>query len=226
MFSVCGRLNYNANIRSLASQYLRMCDEVMEQDVKIRSVLDKPNAHRAVELAMHTIPMFGHARNCSELVLEQMHQVFKGWLERNPHQDSHISSVERALARDWMGRVYALFQIWSQGTSKERACSEIGLRRLLLGEGAVHLNEEENGVTEFQDRFQSSMKTSFREPTMDMMRECGHLSLPRARRVVWQVMDSDKMKEEKWERCAGRSEVGYPSWPTCTRYPRAGSGRC
>ena len=107
MFSVCGRLKYNADIRSLAFQYLRMCDVVMEQDVKLGSVLDKPNAHRAVELAMYTILMFGHARNCSELVLKQMHQVFKGWLERNPHQDSHISAVERALARDWMGQVYA-----------------------------------------------------------------------------------------------------------------------
>ena len=68
-------------------------------------------------------------------------------------------------------------------------------------------------MTEFKDRFHIAMKTSFREPTMDMMRECGHLSLPRARRVVWQVMDSDKMKEEngnvlrgvrKWDVQAGQ----------------------
>ena len=61
---------------------------------------------------MYTIPTIGHARNCSELVLEGMHQVFKGWLEKNTHQTSHISAVERALARDWTGRVYALFKVW------------------------------------------------------------------------------------------------------------------
>ena len=197
MFTVDGRLKYNAKIRALAFKYLRMCDEVLEEDAELGAVLDKPNAHRAVELAVHTIPTFGHARNCSEFVLEQMHQVFKGWLERNPHQDSHISAVERALTRDWMGRVYALFQVWKKGSTRERACSEVGLRRLLLGEGAVHLNEEESGVTDFKERFHNAMQTSFREPTMEMMSECGHLSLPRARRVGWEVLEGDKMAADK-----------------------------
>ena len=92
----------------MATQYLSHCEEVMRDDDKAGAILDKPNAHRAIELVMHTVPTFGHAGNCSKMVLELMHQVFKNWLERSAHQDSHLTAVERALTKDWMGRAYAL----------------------------------------------------------------------------------------------------------------------
>ena len=90
-------------------------------------------------LALQTVPTFGHARNFSRPVLDRMHQFFKGWLEKNVHQDSHISVVERAITKDWMGRFFALYSTWEKGTPRERACSEIGLRRLLLGGGHATL---------------------------------------------------------------------------------------
>ena len=44
------------------------------------SILDKPNAHRLIELAFHTIPMYGHALNDSELVLNNFIEHLKnGW---------------------------------------------------------------------------------------------------------------------------------------------------
>ena len=111
MFNIEGRLKYYADMREMESQDLDECDKVMEEDGEVGALLEKPNSHGAVELAVHTIPTFGHGRNCSELVLESMHQVFIGWLERNTHQTAHLSAVERALARDWTGRFYALFKI-------------------------------------------------------------------------------------------------------------------
>ena len=123
MFKVEGRMKYYADMAAMATQYLSHCEEVMREDDKAGAILDKPNAHRAIELVMHTVPTFGHARNCSEMVLELMHQVFKNWLERSAHQDSHLTAVERALTKDWMGRVYALYKVWEKGDSRERACS-------------------------------------------------------------------------------------------------------
>ena len=199
MFRTEGRIKYYADLREMATQYLAECDKVMEEDEETGAILDKPNAHRAVELAIHTIPTFGHARNCSEMVLEGMHQVFKGWLEKNTHQDSHLSAVERALARDWTGRVFALFKIWEGGTSRERACSELGLRRLLLGEEGMHLDERQAGVTEFKDMFHGAMRDAFREPIASMMGRSGHLSLPRARRVKWQVHETESLQPAVWD---------------------------
>ena len=93
MLTPKGKILYYAEVRELAGAYLQECVAVMNLDKTLGAILDKPNAHRAVELAIHTIPTFGHARNCSEMVLESMHQVFKGWLEKNKHQNSHISAV-------------------------------------------------------------------------------------------------------------------------------------
>ena len=80
--------------------------------------MDRPNIHRAVELAVHTVPLFGHAKLCSEMVMEMFHQIFKGWLQKNRHETAHLTAVERALARDWMGRVYSLYMCWKNGDSK------------------------------------------------------------------------------------------------------------
>ena len=196
MYSTEGRIKYFADLRVMATEYLQACDKVMEEDPRLGAILDKPNAHRAVELSMHTIPTFGHARNCSELVLESMHQVFKGWLERNPHQDSHLTAVERALTRDWNGRVFALFKIWEGGSSRERACAEVGLRRLLLGEEGMHLNERDHEASEVRLEFHAAMREAFRAPVMTMMGRSAHLSLPPARTVTWKVHEYEEVNVE------------------------------
>ena len=200
MYRTEGRIKYFADLRVMATDYLRACEKVMEEDARAGAILDKPNAHRAVELAIHTIPTFGHARNCCELVMESMHQAFKTWLERNPHQDSHITAVERALTTDWSGRVYALFKIWEGGTSRERACAELGLRRLLLGEEGMHLNERDHDASEFRRDFHGAIREAFRAPIITFMGRCPHLSLPRARTVTWKVHDSEELKDEDEEK--------------------------
>lgn len=97
-------------------------------------MLDKPNAHRATELCVHTIPIFGYARNCSEMVLKSVYRSFKDWPETNTHPDAHLSSVELAFARDWQGRIYSLHMCWVHGSENERRCAESGLLRFFLGE--------------------------------------------------------------------------------------------
>ena len=65
MLTTSGKIAYYAALREMAMLYLKECDNIMETDESLGTILDKPNAHRAVELAVHTIPAFGHARNCS-----------------------------------------------------------------------------------------------------------------------------------------------------------------
>ena len=202
LFSTEGRLRYFSDIREMACAYLDHCEQFFQTDSKAGAILDKPNAHRAVELAVHTIPTFGHARNCSEMVLESMHQVFKRWLEKNSHDDSHITAMERALTRDWMGRVYSLYKIWEQGNSRERACAELGLRRLLLGEEAIIIDERLMGATELKLKFNSALITALQPPVESMMQKCSHLSSPSASSFNWEIISQDEVKDsEDMESC-------------------------
>ena len=194
MFTAEGRLKYYGELHQGVVQYLQECDKVMGEDNELGAELDKPNAHRALELVVHTIPTFGHARNCSEMVLESMHQVFKGWLEKSAHFNSHISAVERALTRDWAGRVYALFKVWERGRSRERACAENGLRRLLLGEVGIHMDERQAGVTELKHEFVTLLQRALRKPVPEMMAKHSHISLPGATNTVWTVQRAHEIE--------------------------------
>ena len=197
MLTAEGRMDYYGDLIIRATDFIKLCDKVIVEDSEAGAILDKPNAHRAIELVVHTIPSFGHATNASEMVLESMHQVFKGWLEKNPHPTAHLTAVERALARDWMGRAFSQFKIWRKGNSKERACSEVGLRRLFLGWDGVHLDDSREMVQEFKHSFREEMATAFKEPVLSMMRDCAHISLPGARRYVWEVLHTDKVGSEE-----------------------------
>ena len=88
-----------------AQTFLKGASMVFEEDQDLGSELNKPNAHRFIELCVQTITQFGHARNCSEMILEMAHRKFKGWLECNSHASSHLSGMERALASEWQGRL-------------------------------------------------------------------------------------------------------------------------
>ena len=72
---------------------------------KVGLILDKPNVHRLLELCVHTIPVFGHAKHVTELVLENAHQNFKTFFEMNPHCNAHLSGMDRTLRRDFLSRI-------------------------------------------------------------------------------------------------------------------------
>ena len=93
----CG---YFGDLQCLASEYIAKIRSYYMRKGTDATILDKPNAHRLIEFAQHTIPTYGHALNVSEMVLEQAHRNFKGWLEVNTNPGSPITSVELDLAKD------------------------------------------------------------------------------------------------------------------------------
>ena len=103
--------------------------------------------------------------------------------------------MERVLTRDWTGRLYAIFKVREGGSSRQRACSEVGLRRLLLGEEGVHLDENISGITEVKNVFHNALRSTFRKQVLDIMSKTGHTSLPHARRVLWRVNEREKVKD-------------------------------
>jgi len=194
MFTTEGRLEYYRKLQDMAVEYLSECNNFMSTNNLLGAGLDKPNAHRLLELVFHTIPTFGHARNCTEMVLESLHQVFKKWLPKSTHQNCHISAVERALSCDWAGRVYTLFRIWESGTSRERACCEVGLRRLLVGEEMMLMDESEEKVSDLKACFARQLRLALKDPVLGMMGKNSHIPLTSARRGAWCVNSRDKFK--------------------------------
>ena len=120
--------------------------------------------------------------------------MLKRCLERKSHRESHFTAFERALARDLTGRVYALFKVWEEGSSREKACNELGPRLLVLREDAILLSERYEGVSESRMECHDATRQAFWAPVLTMMGRSGHLSLPRARPRKWVVHDDQSMK--------------------------------
>jgi len=178
---------YESNLAVAGRKYLQAAADVCSELGQKGAVLDKPNAHRALELCFHTIPNYGHARNCSEMVLEMMHRTFKQWLETNTNADAHITAVERALTRDWLGRIYSLYECWSTADKKERACAEVGLRRLILGEESVVLDESEPEVATFLNDFRACLRLAMREPVLSQLQFNGNSHVTWNISCSWEV---------------------------------------
>lgn len=66
------------------------------------AVLDKSNANRTLELALHTLTNYNATRNCSELILEMVHRYFKDWEGANRDSNAHLTDVESDSTNDWM----------------------------------------------------------------------------------------------------------------------------
>ena len=126
----CG---YFGDLQQMASEYIANIRKYYMREGVNASKLDKPNAHRLIEFVHHTIVIYGHALIVSEMVLEQAHRNFKGWLEINTNPGSQITAVELELANDWMRRVHAQYLIWKKGNHNDSKASEHGLFRLLYG---------------------------------------------------------------------------------------------
>ena len=98
--------------QSLAARdFVRSAAAFYRKNPEKGATLNKPNFHRAIELFVNTINAFGHARHCSEMVLELAHRSFKYWLEINTHPDSHVTGMERAIYKDWQARVASLVRL-------------------------------------------------------------------------------------------------------------------
>lgn len=130
------------------------------------------------------------------MALETVNHTSKDWLEVDTHADSHLTAVERANARDWPGRLHALYLCWTNGLRVERDCGEIGLRSLLLGTERLDLDEKSLVAAAFLSEFRSAMKDAFREPVMTQLRECGQVNLPWNKAFEWKTMRRERNARE------------------------------
>lgn len=64
-----------------------------------RDVLDKPYAHRLVDLCVHTVPILSHVLLVSGVELEMVQRFVRKRLGSNRNHSSQISVVDTALKR-------------------------------------------------------------------------------------------------------------------------------
>ena len=179
--------SYLREMRSLSQEYINQAAAVHKRlGATIAGVLDKPNCHRLLELCGHTIPSFGHTRNCSEMILEQMHQTMKRWLSDNRNPDAHLTAVDNCLARDWASRFRSTYDIWRTGNPTQRICAERGLWRLVLGPEGLTIDANNPGHTILRNKFRAGLLSTIRPPIDTMMKECGVFMLPAHRNFSWE----------------------------------------
>ena len=152
-----------------AQLFLKGASAVFEEDQDLGAELNKPNAHRCIELCVQTITQFGHARNCSEMILEMAHRKFKGWLESNSHASSHLSGMERAIASDWQGRLCAMGNLLENGSDLEKDCAIRCLLRLDVGEEGLSIDLSSRPGDNFGTELAKKFFVALREPVLKEM---------------------------------------------------------
>ena len=213
-FTDHGKLKMNGERYRAVREYITLCRTLFRRNVKHRKVLNKPNVHRALELCILTVPSFGHARNCSEMVLESTHRSFKRWLETNTNANAHITAVERTLLRDWMNRVHGLYIQSTKGDEEMKVRTERGLLRLLVGQDALTMDRSRRGATEFVTEFHTAMDEAFREPVLDELPSTDQWSDMGASAYAWELSnDVDSSGEESETLEDGLKLV--EDWYTC-----------
>ena len=187
----------------LAKCFIHLCAREHKRDPAGCNVLNKPNVHRLLELCCNTITNYVHGLNCSEMVLESMHRRFKNWHETNPHADSHISAVEKALSADWMGRLSILYRIVKYGDEVERSCAELGLRRLLLGTDSVRVDTSTQHGEGIKDSCTRNLDPAMREPVLGELDLCMPIVCAMSRTFQWSVDQRHKGEKENEELLRG-----------------------
>ena len=188
-----GVLRAHGQLHKTATEYIKLCRSIFRGRGNLGKELNKPNVHRALELCVLTIPSFGHARNCSEMVLESTHRSFKRWLETNTHANAHITGVERILLKDWLSRVHGLYMQWNEGDEQQRLRAEKGLLRLLVGRDALAMDMTRTGVEEFLKDFREAMMLALRDPVVDELASSTQWADRTAQCYTW---DLSKLSEE------------------------------
>lgn len=115
-----GLTNYHRCLKVLAANFVKAVDKFSRQYPDLSHHVDRPNAHRLLELAQHTIPTYNHITYVCELVFESAHQPLKFFLSRNHSLRSHIYAVQLVLAKDWLIRVWSLWSIHTDPNESDR----------------------------------------------------------------------------------------------------------
>lgn len=131
-----GMSTYHRSLSIMSKNFVKSVDKYVKAHPEYRSLVDRPNTHRLLELTTHTIPLYSHVLFVTELVFESSHQPLKYFLSRNHLSNSHIYSVNLVLVRDWLIRLAALWSIHSSSTESGdmRNAAMFGLMRLMCGD--------------------------------------------------------------------------------------------
>jgi len=127
------RASYHARLLKLVKEYLAHLNTSSRLSSDARSLVDKPNAHRLLELYVHTIPAFGHARHIQELIFEHAHQPLKRiWEQHNPH-NRHYAMVREILYDDLFHRINSSLSEYRRAQGDDKRKFAIHLSSLLFG---------------------------------------------------------------------------------------------
>ena len=96
---------YLSRVQNMATSYVNNIDRLCKRNMQVRSEVDKPNIHRLLEFAFHSLPRLGHASLFRELVLEGGHQPLKRGISRSNNHTPHQHSLARFLGDDWQRRL-------------------------------------------------------------------------------------------------------------------------
>ena len=182
-----GMLRARGEQQRAAKEFIRSAAAFHRQDQDLGKILNKPNFHRAIELCAHSIATYGHAKQCSEMVLEMAHRKFKKWLETNSHPNAHITGVERAIFADWQNRVATLSNILKHGSSPEKSCASRGLRRLFLGEEGVSLDNASRPGQHAISAFDDAVLSAVASPVQDEMEMAVQINDLEQRTFSWEM---------------------------------------
>lgn len=155
--------------------------------MEVGALLNKLNASRALQLCLSTICNYGHALNCSEIVLEMTHRKFKNWLECSTHSESHISGMERVTFTYCQGRVAAMYQVLRHGYVTKRDCESRSLQRLLLGEEALKIDDKSRPGKNVVSEFYKALKEAIAQPVLREMDLCNNMNSSRDRCCTWEM---------------------------------------
>lgn len=169
-----GKGDFITSIMTKAKHYVSTVHEVCVSHPNLGEELDKPNLHRILELAFHTIPVFGCARNVSEMTFEGAHQPLKRVLERTTHHEAHVSAVNHSLCHDWCTRIAAARDIF---LSSSVSCNtrQMATRALCRLFGGASFNDMDSSDTEsrgfvksLEENIASVLKESIAVPIWEM----------------------------------------------------------
>ena len=168
-----GRANYLGILKKYAFEYRSAVEKHMKRYGDNALLKDRPNSHRLIELAVHTVPLHGHGKLTSELILELTHAFFKSWFTENNHSNSHITALNLCITRTWSANLYILYQLWAENGKTTTSLEFKNLLRLFFGESAPILySSADLSDTELHDlvaKFKVELDDIVRSPVPDML---------------------------------------------------------
>lgn len=160
--------SYLIDLRNMTESYSKAVSQHMNTYGDNAVLKDRPNSHRLFELVVHTIPLFGHGKIVSELVLELTHAFFKSWFKQNTHSSSHFTAVDLFVTRIWASHVLVLYHMWKHGEQNMREVAFCNLLRSFFGDVgtfiSLHPDKISTEVEKLLEVFETNLNNIMKPP--------------------------------------------------------------